>query len=577
MKSKTSFFNATALKKNITRYAPIWAVYTIFWLLFLFNLAPRHAANAADNVLDMLGEMVWLNLIYGGLCAAFLFMDLFKSRLCNALHALPISREGWLTTHILSGLLFSLVPNLLITLLSCVFMWEYAYIPLIWFAVSTLQFLFFFGTAVLSAMCAGNLLGMVAIYGILHFGGVLIYMVAELFYLPLLHGIRFTHAVNRFFPVGLLSIFSYVDFKVDYNSTEVIGYFEGFLGKCWLYLGIYAIVGVIAFVLAWRVYRRRNLETAGDFLSLRPLSPVFLVVCTVGAGAIFYLLAGAFGYGYYILLAAGMFIGFFAGRMFLDRTVKVFTKKAFLGFGIIVVVVAGSMGLTWLDPVGITRYVPELDKVASIRIAGENHWYPYYTVMDSYTSIENNFGGFEITDPAEMAQVRDFHRQLTAYRPASDRNLCNFHVRYTLKNGKTVTRFYEVESDSPLGKKAETYFSDIRYLFEVDDAQILYKVFESVTVECYQGEKNFGVKLTDSQEIAGLIDAIQTDCNAGTMAQNWVFHDKFDENYYLDFSANADIFDLTDWDTSRFHLRVWTNNQATTAYIQKMLKLHPEA
>ena len=95
MKSKTSFFNATALKKNITRYAPIWAVYTIFWLLFLFNLAPRHAANAADNVLDMLGEMVWLNLIYGGLCAAFLFMDLFKSRLCNALHALPISRDPY--------------------------------------------------------------------------------------------------------------------------------------------------------------------------------------------------------------------------------------------------------------------------------------------------------------------------------------------------------------------------------------------------------------------------------------------------------------------------------------------------
>ena len=34
MKSKTSFFNATVFRKDITRFAPLWALYLIGGMLF---------------------------------------------------------------------------------------------------------------------------------------------------------------------------------------------------------------------------------------------------------------------------------------------------------------------------------------------------------------------------------------------------------------------------------------------------------------------------------------------------------------------------------------------------------------
>ena len=100
MKSKTSLINKTVLKKDITRFAPIWGSYTIFILLCLFLLTDYTAPIIALNVEESLLPMAFLNMLYAGICGAFLFMDLFNGRLCNALHAFPIRRESWLVTHI---------------------------------------------------------------------------------------------------------------------------------------------------------------------------------------------------------------------------------------------------------------------------------------------------------------------------------------------------------------------------------------------------------------------------------------------------------------------------------------------
>jgi hypothetical protein len=55
--------------------------------------------------------------VYALVCALTLFGDLFNSRMCNAIHALPLRRESWFCTHALTGLCFSVVPNLVFALL----------------------------------------------------------------------------------------------------------------------------------------------------------------------------------------------------------------------------------------------------------------------------------------------------------------------------------------------------------------------------------------------------------------------------------------------------------------------------
>lgn len=573
MKLKTSFFNKTALRKDILRYSPIWGLYTVFLLLVLFALADDASPYMADNVLDFVRGMAWVNLLYGGICGAFLFMDLFNGRLCNGLHAFPMRREGWLITHILSGFLFSLIPNLLVALLGSFMLWEYAYVALIWLAVSMLQYLFFFGTAVLSAMCAGNLLGTAAIYGIFHFITVLLYAVMELLYQPLLYGVRFyTADFYRFFPLYKLTEFHYADFTVSYSeiNTSSYGVLEGFCGADWRYAGICAAVGVLCIVLACLVYRRRNLETAGDFISLRPLAPVFLVICAIGAGCILYLFSDLFNSASYLFLVLGMVIGYFAGRMLLERTLKVFGKKSLIGFGVLAAVLAGSLWLTWLDPVGVTTYVPSIDKVESAAIQGADKGYYYHEFGLSYVGDDRSLN-YQITDPEELVHLQDFHRQLTRYRPDDgDGTLCDVQVTYTLKNGKTVSRYYEVGRDTVLGERAGRYFSDMRYIFDVNDISALCIVFESVAIDSYSVKPEESIKLTDAQQIMGLLSVIKSDCEAGVMAQNWAYHEKSEVTYFLEFYVSDKVFENGGWSTSRFHLRVWPECTNTVAYLNQI-------
>ena len=118
MKSRTSSFNLTVFKKDLTRFAPAWAAYLIVLLLFLMGaMSENQAYYRLNSMKDAIVIVSWANLIYAAVVAQLLFGDLYNSRLCNALHAMPITREGWFVTHVASGLAFSFLPNLFVALL----------------------------------------------------------------------------------------------------------------------------------------------------------------------------------------------------------------------------------------------------------------------------------------------------------------------------------------------------------------------------------------------------------------------------------------------------------------------------
>ncbi len=572
MKSRTSFFNKIAFRKDILRYSPIWALYTIFLLLALFSMADFSRATIARDVVDFLKAMAWINLFYGGICGLFLFMDLFNNRLCNALHAFPMRREGWLTTHLLSGFLFSFVPNLLVTGIGALMLWEYAYMALIWLAVSTMQFLFFFGTAVLAATCAGNLIGSIAVYGITHFITVFVYAVTELLYQPLLYGVKLNSSVfYRFFPLNQLDGFDYAKINVLYENVKPKVQFDGLEGEAWLYVGICAAVGLLCMFLACLVYRRRNLEAAGDFISLRPLAPLFIFICTIGAGAFLYMFSDLVGNKTYLFLVLGMVIGYFVGKMLLNRTLKVFGKKSILTLVVLTAVFGGSLLVTWLDPLGVTTYVPKTENIESAQIIGADKG-SYYIGLSTWDYIiPENGGGYEITDAEELADVQDFHRQLTQYRPSgNDGTLCDVRIYYKLKNGRTVTRYYEVGRDTSLGEQAGKYFNDMRYIFEVNDTAVLYNAFDSAYISIYEDGNHTEFKLTDKQDIAGLLDAVSADCQAGTMAQNWAYHKETgkDSDCNIDFSLSIPDIHQYGLSKNRFYLRIYPDSINTISYLK---------
>ena len=128
MKLRTSFFNGRVLLKNLTRFAPLWVLYAVAEVLCLLTMDLGNAAYIADDIKYIMGPVGIFHMVYAAIVAACLFGDLFDSRLCNGLHAMPLRREGWLLTNLVSGLLFALIPAVAGGLAGTAILGEFYYI-----------------------------------------------------------------------------------------------------------------------------------------------------------------------------------------------------------------------------------------------------------------------------------------------------------------------------------------------------------------------------------------------------------------------------------------------------------------
>jgi len=146
MKSGMSFFNGAVLKKDILRFAPVWGLYTVCLLYTLsisslFSLFELSNSETARILLVIENPVL---AIYAFICATTLFGDLFKPRLCNALHAMPLRRETWFVTHTVAGLLFAFVPHTVAALFMMPMLGHFAGYAWLWWLGQNGAFLFLF-------------------------------------------------------------------------------------------------------------------------------------------------------------------------------------------------------------------------------------------------------------------------------------------------------------------------------------------------------------------------------------------------------------------------------------------------
>ena len=185
------YIHPAIIKKDLMRFSPLWGLTSVFITLYLLLIwsATDSAAQIFKDIEYVLMFMGAATFVYAGICALCLFGDLFDTRLCNALHAMPVSREGWFWSHVASGLLFCLIPGAIGTVICSLMLGEYYIGALLWLALTVLEFLFFFGAAAFSALCAGTKLGAVAVYTVIN---TLVYLISFIFtflFQPLLYGV----------------------------------------------------------------------------------------------------------------------------------------------------------------------------------------------------------------------------------------------------------------------------------------------------------------------------------------------------------------------------------------------------
>ena len=507
MKLRTSFFNPTVFKKDLTRFAPTWALYTVgLFMMLAVCMDATSNYRQVENLAATLGFMAVLNMGYAFLNAQLLFGDLFSAKHCNALHAMPLRRECWFVTHTVSGFLFSFVPNLAMSLVAALMLGGGWVAAALWLLAATLQYLFFFGLAALSALCVGNRFAMVLVYGIISFLSLIIYWFYYSIYEPLLYGVFCNYEIFTLLcPVWQLSETGYKLVQITADK-RVLTVRDFALGEGWGYLGICAAIGVGLLVLALLLYRRRKLESAGDFMAVRPLEPVFLGLYTLSMATFFQMFADLFEQSEYIFLGLGMIIGFFTGLMLIRRTIRVFRLKTILACVLVGVVFAGSMVLTKMDVLGVSRYVPKAEQVEAVYISGYRHEVEY---------IFLDTPGFD--EPAQIEQAVQLHQAVLDQKdeplgtPYS--GIC---ITYKMKNGTVKQRYYpRVATKSKAGELAEPFFSDTGFILGGTLEELLPKLGY---VHYYDNESGRYGELP--RHIArDLMQAIVADCDAGRMIQ----------------------------------------------------------
>lgn len=517
MKSRTSFFNATIFKKNITRFAPVWALYSIFLLMLMVLLAIDNTSYYfTNNLASSIAPFAVANFGYALVCAQLLFGDLYNSRMCNALHAMPLRREDWFVTNVVTGLAFSLVPNTVYAVICIPLTGELMAVPFLWLAAVTLQYLFFFGTAVLASYCVGNRFAMGLVYLIINGFSLIAYWLVETLYVPLMYGV----IIREDFFYTLSPVVNMVTDKsyVEVEKQGAYAFARWYIGEGWGYLGICAGIGVVLMALGLLIYRKRNLECAGDFVTIRWLSPVFLLLYTLCGGAccnaFFTLFVGDESY-FFLLL--GFAIGFFTGRMLLDRTVRVFRKRTFLLFGGFLLAFSLSFLAVRVDLLGITRWMPKINRIQSVSIT---------TGGGTYYNGRSDF--LTLTDKTQIEDVLTIHRYGIENRLEGSDGEPDVRVNiiYRMKDGSERKREYYINHETDAGKLLKTYMSSPEAVL----GEFYTEGWLPERIEVPEAE----LVIKDSNEMQGLFDAMVADALEGNMAQDWNYTNHADYLFWIE-------------------------------------------
>ena len=571
MKSRTSSCKTAAFKKNLSRFWPVWAGYILCLVIVQLTISNDdltywYAANMGESI----AIMGFVNAVYALVAAQTLFGDLFNSRMCFGLHSLPLKRQEWFDVHITAGFLFSLVPTALMAGFSEIIISLYSVmekgwqLPLYWFAAVNLQYVFFFGLAVFCCVCAGSRLGGTIIYGILNSFSLLLYLMVSQLYTPLLFGVVTSStlfemlcpvmwiASTRCIDADRLATGNMITHAPGIEEREYIGIFE-VTPEGWKYIGILVLIGILLLVLGRIIYKKRHLECAGDLLSARwlegPFQIVFTILCAAGMHGLFLFFFGLNADYVYVLPAVGLTAGWFAGRMFLERTTRVFRLKNFIGFGLISVLMVLSLFVTHLDPLGIDDWVPQTEEL--------NH-----------ASIGMNYNaGCDSEDPqviSDMIRLQELALQqhITVhpdydpyyYNPnTQDPQAVRITFSYTLKNGWIAQRQYYILADGESGQIMRKYFSTLESVIareevkDLDDLRHELKDADRITLYGRAIPEKY---MTEEFRMA-LADAIAADCETGNMVQSGIFHPEilldFEDDVFDTYAMNLDISGLDFW------------------------------
>ena len=441
MRSKTSYFNPTLFKKNLSRFWPLWGgasllgalapLYLLSYILLNDHLG-RYISDPLEITLgyyEVLSVLVpAVSLVYGALCALASWGWLYNPRSVGLYHSLPITRKGLFVTNFLSGMAMMLIPYAVTGGLAVLVTAAVGGVEPVGLLVTTLGVLgesfFYFAAATLIAFLTGNPFAFAAFHFIFHFlAAGAEWMVTQLM-------TTFYFGVDQDYQGALefLSPTMFLTRKLDvYPVYQQITTQDGWIERGVLesvtltngwYIALYALAGLVLLACAWALYRRRRSESAGDVVAVGWMKPIFrygVALCAaVTGGTLFY---GIFFSDFQdtstarplpmaLCMAVVGIVGYYIASMLLAKSLRVF-RGSWRGV-LITVLAAGALCFAVAaDPLSMETRVPQAEELESVNL---------------YLSGPNGRSIFVyLDDPAALEQVLEAHRAVVAEREALNR------------------------------------------------------------------------------------------------------------------------------------------------------------
>ena len=468
MRSVTSYFNRELLRGALQRTWPLWAAYTLIWLLLLpvtlfIRLSNRHIVYSRPTLsYELLNTGlptgVMMAAVFGIFFAMAMFAYLTNSRATNGMHAMPIRREGLFLTHYLAGLFCQVVTLLvsfaLAALVTAAFGVFDGYAVGMGLLLCVLLVLFFYSFGVLCMVCVGQILAGAVFYGILNFLFVGMEVLLRSFAGNFLYGYDGRSSAFSTAPLSPpVEIASSLSVSYVYDGIDPIGVRVLYLGT----FAAYAAAGLVLAALALLLYRKRRSEMTGNTVAIGWLRPVFkygVALCSAFSLGqllsyfVFELTDSTYTAGALIgtiacMIFAGL-IGYYAAEMLLKKSFRVFKTswKGALATSAVLILIGLSFPL---DLTGYQSRVPEQSDIVS-------------ATVDLYGG--NVSGSFNLSGQESIALLRDAHcavitdkARQTEYNRRYvpfDGDTCMLRITYELADGTELFRSYDLSTDEAL-------------------------------------------------------------------------------------------------------------------------------
>lgn len=579
MQSKTSYFNGTLFRKNLSRFWPLWGLASFLGALVPLALllqalrrgaedyTPESAVSFTNFYYGAVGyALPVISLLYAILCAMVVWNYLYNSRSVGLMHSLPIRREGLFLTNFLSGMAMMLIPYVATGGLCVLYSLLYGCFDLTGLAVTVAavlgESLFYFGSATLVAFLVGNVFALPALYFLLHFLFVLLDWLVSAFSRGFLFGVSgdYSGTVEWLSPTVYLlrrvqPACTYEEVSRRTESTGEIWYehvlTEVHMEGVWI-VGVYALAGLVMLALAWLLYRRRRSESAGDVVAVGPVKPLFrfglaALAALLGGIALYELFWQNLAGGRYfealpmaVCMAAAGAIGYYGASMLLAKSLRVF-RGSWKGLALVLCACAALCGALEFDLPGVEKRVPEQEEVETVDLQVAGNSYTFYPEEEE----------------ALLEQVRTLHSAIAAERDSiierqeswwgeTDREtMVRLRLTYRLKNGRMVKRSYDLPLSREQMAQAGTYENLLDALIngEAMKAKRLHlndPEYQAAGGYLYRNADNRDFDL-NSREAAAILEALGQDVQEGT----WGTHDWFTHDNRNDYAVDLNLhFDL---------------------------------